>query len=232
MKRLLAIYLVVMAVVTINYRIEVRELKESEQWYMAQREQLLETVETQQGIIETQRETIDLMRAQSIKLTEEMERQADFFQSVFMELFMVEEMEITGYAPLDPNAVEGVCFSGDPSITASGEMFVPGSTAAATLPYGTRVFVPGFGWYTVRDRGGAITDGKLDLGFATRGEALRFGRQKRLVLVVKEDAYVGGVFEEEINAHEGDQGEVHGLYLRTGGGDTGMQCNELPPTPI
>ena len=38
--------------------------------------------------------------------------------------------EVTSYAPLDPDAVEGMCYSGDPSITATGTTVRYGVAAA------------------------------------------------------------------------------------------------------
>jgi hypothetical protein len=55
-----------------------------------------------------------------------------------------------------------------------------GTIAADTAyyPFGTRMYVPGWGWGVVRDRGGAIKGPhRLDLFFATHGQALRWGRR-------------------------------------------------------
>ena len=38
-----------------------------------------------------------------------------------LERIEVKEVNLSFYAPLDPNAVEGMCYSGNPEITASGE---------------------------------------------------------------------------------------------------------------
>ena len=90
------------------------------------------------------------------------------------------EMEVTAYAPLDPAAVEGVCFSGDPRVTASGKRTTPGLTIAApkTIPFGTWVHLQGIGWRRVDDRGGKIRGNRLDLCVQTRSEAFRWGRRK------------------------------------------------------
>ena len=93
-------------------------------------------------------------------------------------------MEVTAYAPLDPAAVEGMCYSGDPAVTASGEAPVPGETVAAALPFGTVLWIEGIGIRRVNDRGGRIRDDCIDLVMATREEALKFGRQKRRVVVL------------------------------------------------
>lgn len=93
-------------------------------------------------------------------------------------------MVVTAYAPLDPAAVEGMCYSGDPTVTASGEAPVPGETVAAALPFGTVLWIEGIGIRRVNDRGGRIRDDCIDLVMATREEALKFGRQKRRVVVL------------------------------------------------
>lgn len=99
--------------------------------------------------------------------------------------FKVESWEATGYAPLDPNAVNGICYSGDPNITAAGEPVYPGITVAAgpDIPFGTWLWVEGFGWRRVDDRGGKVGNKQLDICFATRDEAVTFGRQKVIVVI-------------------------------------------------
>ena len=86
-------------------------------------------------------------------------------------------MKITGYAPLDPKAVKGMCYSGNPNVTASGRKTMPGVTIAAgrDLPFGTNVYIPELGWRVVEDRGGAIKSNVLDVCFHTRKEAFEWG---------------------------------------------------------
>ena len=95
---------------------------------------------------------------------------------------------ITGYTPLDPSAVYGLDYIGNPNVTASGDKPVPNETVAAAkdIPFGTKVWIEGVGVRTVNDRGGAIKRGRLDLCMATRDEAIAFGRQKRKVIILKE----------------------------------------------
>ena len=102
-----------------------------------------------------------------------------------MEQWTPVEVEVTGYAPLDPQAVPGMCYSGDPTVTASGEQSQPGISIAAgpSVPFGTEMYVPGYGVGVVHDRGGMITDKHIDLMFATRGQALSWGRQTVTVYV-------------------------------------------------
>ncbi|EEG77177.1 3D domain-containing protein [Dethiobacter alkaliphilus] len=100
------------------------------------------------------------------------------------EQYETQLMKITKYAPLSPDAVPGWDFAGDPSLTASGEELIPGKTAAAgpNVPFGTRIYVEGIGWFEVQDRGSAIGPNDIDLAVESREESLEFGIQERLVI--------------------------------------------------
>lgn len=95
------------------------------------------------------------------------------------------EVKLTGYAPLDPKAKRGMCFSGDRNMTASGKKVRPGVTLAASraFPFGTEIFIPGLGWRVVEDRGSRIKRNKLDICFNTQKEALDWGVRKSVVWV-------------------------------------------------
>ncbi len=101
---------------------------------------------------------------------------------------IAETYTVTAYAPLDPQAVYGLDYIGNPAVTASGDKPIPGQTVAAdkSIPFGTTVWIEGVGVRTVNDRGGAIRRGRLDLCMETRDEALQFGRQRRKVIILKE----------------------------------------------
>jgi 3D (Asp-Asp-Asp) domain-containing protein len=94
--------------------------------------------------------------------------------------------EATAYAPLDPKAKEGMCYEGDPRITASGAPVVPGITVAAgkELPFGTELYIKGIGKRIVQDRGGAIGRGQIDIAMNTQAEAFQFGRRYVLVKIL------------------------------------------------
>ena len=64
-------------------------------------------------------------------------------------------------------------------ITASGTRVRPGTIAADTslFPFGTVIYVPGYGYGVVEDRGGAIQGYRLDLYFRTHRQAMAWGRQ-------------------------------------------------------
>ncbi len=95
----------------------------------------------------------------------------------------------TAYAPLDPRAVEGMCYSGDPRITASGAASKPYKTVAMgpSIPFGTEVYIPGRGLRVVEDRGGAIKDDCLDEMVLTQEEAYNIGVQKNTLIFIRLD---------------------------------------------
>lgn len=69
-------------------------------------------------------------------------------------------------------------------------LFLPqdGTIAADTAYYsfGTRMYVPGYGWGVVEDRGGAIKGPeRIDLYMDSHADALEWGRRKVNVLVEK-----------------------------------------------
>jgi 3D (Asp-Asp-Asp) domain-containing protein len=70
-------------------------------------------------------------------------------------------------------------------ITASGTKAKRGTIAADTalFPYGTVVYVQGYGYGRVEDRGGAIKGQSLDLCFDSHEEALQWGRQTKRVRI-------------------------------------------------
>jgi 3D (Asp-Asp-Asp) domain-containing protein len=68
-------------------------------------------------------------------------------------------------------------------MTASGTMARRGTIAADTsiYPMGTIMYVEGYGYGRVEDRGGDIRDNRIDLYFATHQQALDWGRQEMVV---------------------------------------------------
>ena len=70
-------------------------------------------------------------------------------------------------------------------ITASGTRAKLGTIAADTryYPFGTIMYVPGYGWGRVEDIGSAIKGKRIDLFFSSHQKALEWGRQRKEVLV-------------------------------------------------
>ena len=72
-------------------------------------------------------------------------------------------------------------------VTASGTRAQDGTIAAdtAVLPFGTIVYVPGYGYGRVEDRGGAIKGARLDLWYPSHEAAKAWGRKRMNVRVWK-----------------------------------------------
>ena len=69
--------------------------------------------------------------------------------------------------------------------TASGVRAHYGTIAADTsrYPFGTIMYIPGYGYGRVEDRGGAIQGDHIDLFFARHREALEWGKRYRPVRI-------------------------------------------------
>ena len=75
---------------------------------------------------------------------------------------------------------------GDPGygMTASGTVAATGTIAAPRIyPFGTPLYVPGYGPGTVLDRGGAIRGSHIDVWFPTTQKAINWGAQNLQVTV-------------------------------------------------
>jgi len=70
-------------------------------------------------------------------------------------------------------------------VTASGTKARPGTIAADTsrYPFGTVMYIPGYGYGRVEDRGGAIVGERLDLFFKSHKDATDWGRRHQTVKV-------------------------------------------------
>ena len=147
------------------------------------------TLEAENALL---RERIAEMKDQQTELGDRMESWLDEWD--------VREVEISGYAPLDAQAIEGMCYSGDPRVTSSGARTTPGVTAAAPLDinYNTRIYLPARGeMRIVHDRGeeiGYTEDGvmQLDLCVETQEEALNEIGRERTIAVIEKGAIANG----------------------------------------
>lgn len=69
-------------------------------------------------------------------------------------------------------------------ITASGTSPKQGRTVAINgIPFGTKVYLEGYGTYTVEDRGG-MGYGVVDVYFNSHSDALKFGRKKGVAVYI------------------------------------------------
>lgn len=71
--------------------------------------------------------------------------------------------------------------------TASGGRAKSGTIAADTsiFPFGTVIYVPGYGYGCVEDRGSGIKGYRIDLYFHSHSDALKWGRVKKKATVWK-----------------------------------------------
>ena len=150
-----------------------------------------ERARLQQEIFTLEKENA-LLRGRIAELKQQQAEIGDRMES-WLDTWEVQEVEISGYAPLDAQAIEGMCYSGDPRVTSSGARTTPGVTAAAPLDinYNTRIYLPARGeMRIVHDRGeeiGYTEDGvmQLDLCVETREEALDMIERQKVVAVAK-----------------------------------------------
>jgi 3D (Asp-Asp-Asp) domain-containing protein len=97
-------------------------------------------------------------------------------------------VRLTAYAPLDPNAQEGMCFSGNPMITASGTYVREGIVAANFLSFGTKIRIPSlFGdrVFTVEDRMSSRYTNTVDVLVSSKQEAMSFGIKRAYIEILK-----------------------------------------------
>jgi 3D (Asp-Asp-Asp) domain-containing protein len=86
-------------------------------------------------------------------------------------------MVATAYAP----------GAGAGTITATGRRAGYGIVAVdpRVIPLGTKLYIPGYGYAVAADTGGAIKGYKIDLCFNTASEAIKWGRRKVKVYIVR-----------------------------------------------
>lgn len=80
----------------------------------------------------------------------------------------------TGYTPGDPGCT---------GITYTGTKASRGTIAVdpKVIPFGTKLYIPGYGYGVAADTGGAIKGNKIDLCYESRTEALNWGDRKSVV---------------------------------------------------
>ncbi len=160
---------------------------QEQQHQLEQLDALEQSIEHLQQVYETNKE--------QEKMTEELrEENRELYRRVleleeWIEGWNVETWEASFYAPLDPAAVEGMCYSGDPTVTKSGATVEIGRTVAAGpgVPFGTLLWIDGFGWREVQDRGSMVNYSdaglpQVDIAVESRADALKFGRQEVRVM--------------------------------------------------
>ncbi len=102
----------------------------------------------------------------------------------FLNKWNVEIFEVTAYSPYDDK--NGLNSDGRPHITSTGTKPAPGTVAVnpKIIPYGTRLWVQGYGWGQALDTGGMIRvrEDLIDVFHWTYEEAMKWGRRKAVVV--------------------------------------------------
>jgi len=96
-------------------------------------------------------------------------------------------VNVSAYAPLDPNAISGMCYSGDPNITASGSRAREGIVATNFLDFGTEIRIPSlFGdkVLVVEDRMSPRFNNTIDVLVSTQEEAVNFGTKHTYIEIL------------------------------------------------
>jgi 3D (Asp-Asp-Asp) domain-containing protein len=73
-------------------------------------------------------------------------------------------------------------------ITADGTKAKKGTIAAdiTKYPFGTKMYVPGYGWGEVHDVGSAIKGDHIDVFFPSHKDAMQWGRKYLKVIILKQ----------------------------------------------
>ena len=88
-------------------------------------------------------------------------------------------------------------------ITASGIRTHEGTIACPPeWGFGTKVYIPGEGWFVCEDRGSAIKGNRIDRWFQKCTDAIAWGIQQKIVMVL-----LSG--EEELNGQKKENRDLH-----------------------
>lgn len=96
---------------------------------------------------------------------------------------------VTAYAPYDNKS--GICNDGTPDTTATNTKPEYGTLAAdpKRIPYGTRIYVPEYGYGTVEDTGSALRKDKdnirIDVYMDTYEEAIEWGKKEMIIYIIE-----------------------------------------------
>ena len=96
---------------------------------------------------------------------------------------------VTAYAPYDNKS--GMCNDGTPDTTATNTKPKRGTIAAdpKRIPYGTKLYIPEYGYGIVEDTGGALRKDKdnirIDVYMDTYEEAIKWGKKEMIIYIIE-----------------------------------------------
>lgn len=98
----------------------------------------------------------------------------DDLKSTEYNLIYMGDFKLTHYCTEN---YEHICGTGD-GITATGTLATAGRTIAvdpSIIPYGTQVYIEGYGWCVAEDCGGAVSGNHIDIAVDTHEQAINTG---------------------------------------------------------
>ena len=96
---------------------------------------------------------------------------------------------VTAYAPYDNKS--GMCNDGTPDTTATNTKPKRGTIAAdpKRIPYGTKLYIPEYGYGIVEDTGSALREDKdnirIDVYMDTYEEAIEWGKKEMIIYIIE-----------------------------------------------
>lgn len=130
---------------------------------------------------QTRRPHIESIEADRLRRQMEIERKVDQLLEIFGD---VREFEVTAYTHAPPGGdING---TGD-GLTSIGIPVREGIVAVdpRVIPYGSKVWLDGFGWLLAADTGGAIRGNRLDVFMDSKAAAFQWGRRTVKGVVVR-----------------------------------------------
>ena len=112
----------------------------------------------------------------------------DDLKSIKNKLVYIGDFKLTHYCA---ETHEHICGEGT-DLTATGSKVTVGRTVAVdpnVIPYGTRIYIEGYGWYIAEDCGSAVKNKQIDIAVETHADALLMGVKYGGVWVLADENY-------------------------------------------
>lgn len=151
-------------------------------------EKLIVDLVTSNDIITSQKEEIYRLNIQIQQIKEENKYLNKVIKST-VDVGTLVNVRTTAYAPFDNKS--GICADDTPNTTSTGSKPQWGTIAVdpKVIPYGTKLYVPGYGVGIAEDTGGALrnkSDVRVDLFHNTYSESLEWGVRYLDVIILEE----------------------------------------------
>jgi 3D (Asp-Asp-Asp) domain-containing protein len=174
---IIVLYLVVLYITCIYYDYQCIKLEETlvnkQNEIASIKKELSETKNNLQLEVENSVELNEALRKVSLRLKEYTTIVDDLKNNEY-NLVYVGDFKLTHYCT---EKYEHICGTGD-GITATGTLVTAGRTIAvdpSIIPYGTQVYIEGYGWRIAEDCGGAVNGNHIDIAVDTHEQAITTG---------------------------------------------------------